>query len=122
MSTIAIAPDPERVVAVARHLVDAGRVVPALVVDDEGRGRSCWWPLPAATDREMVATLLAEATEEGHRAAADALVQAVDDLTRERLIATGTELVERRPARWTVVESWLLEDASLSTIELDAAG
>ena len=106
-ATAPTSPDDVAVREVARYLVDSGRVIPGLAVDDEGRGRACWWPLPAATDRELVAGLLAGSSEEAHLGAARALAGAVDDLMRARLEAARVSLTERRPGRRTVPEAWL---------------
>ncbi len=101
-------PDAAVVLDLARYLVDAGRVVPGLVVDGDGRGRSCWWPLPAASDRDMLAALVTAASEAAHQAAASALADAVDRLMRERIAAAGVELIERRSGRRSVVQAWLI--------------
>ena len=46
----------DQVEAVAGALVATGRVVPGLTVAPDGRARSWWFPLPAAGDRERVAS------------------------------------------------------------------
>ena len=50
---------------VARVLVDSGRVVPGLSVDDDGRARSWWWPLPTATQRGLIASIVSDPSPEG---------------------------------------------------------
>ncbi|GAC1538195.1 MAG: DEAD/DEAH box helicase [Acidimicrobiales bacterium] len=93
--------------SVARHLVDAGRVVPGLVYEPDGAVRSVWWPLPAAEDRPLIAALVRDPTLEGHRAAAEGLGVEVDREVRRRLTEAGTVLVARRPGRRTVGDAWL---------------
>ena len=83
----------------------AGRVVPGLTIDDDGRARSWWWPLPAADDRATLRGLLTDTTEAAHRAAADALADHVDAVVRHRL--AGKDLLPRRPGRRTLPEMWL---------------
>jgi hypothetical protein len=53
-------PDDDAVGDVARALVAAGRVVPGLSIEAGGRSRSWWWPLPAASHRSLVATLVVD--------------------------------------------------------------
>jgi SNF2-related domain/SNF2 Helicase protein/Helicase conserved C-terminal domain len=92
--------------AVAAALVDGGRFVPGLTVDDDGLVRSWWWPMPAATDRAALRSLLTDSTPSGHHAAADALAHAVDELVRARL--GGADPLPRRAGRRTLPELWLL--------------
>lgn len=89
----------------AHALVDAGRFVPGLSIDDDGRARSWWWPLPAADDRAALRSLLSGVDVEAHRALADAVAERVDQLVRGRLV--GTDLLPRRRGRRSVCESWL---------------
>jgi hypothetical protein len=70
---------------VARALVAAGRVVPGLTVEPDGRARSWWWPLPAASHRSLIAGLVVDPSVEGQRRAAESLTEAVDVMVRERL-------------------------------------
>ena len=51
-TTTAAVPD-EAFGEVASALVQAGRVVPGLTVEADGRARSWWWPLPAASHRTL---------------------------------------------------------------------
>ncbi|HWL43301.1 MAG TPA: DEAD/DEAH box helicase [Ilumatobacter sp.] len=100
--------DPDLVADVARWFVRAGRVVPGLTVDADGRPRSWWWPLPAVTDRALLATLIGPANDiESHRAAAAALADEVDRQVRARLAGAGVDLVGRVPGRRAVPEVWL---------------
>jgi SNF2 Helicase protein len=95
----------ERVDALAAYFVDGGQVVPGLTLTVEGRGRSWWWPLPTAADRDLVRSIVVDPTPDGHRRAADGLAEAVDLRMRSRL--TGTTLVEKKGGRRTVAEAWL---------------
>ena len=92
--------------AAARQLVESGRVVPGLTVDETGRARSWWWPLPAASHRALIADLVADPSPEGQRAAADSLAEAVDGLVRARLVSAGAVLAPRRSGRPTAPEAW----------------
>lgn len=94
--------------AVAVGLVDAGKVVPGLELDGDGRARSWWWPMPAAGDRAVLRALLDDDDEADHVAVATRLAELVDAEVRGRLRAEGTTLVERRPGRRGLVEAWLV--------------
>ena len=91
----------------ARHLVDAGKVVPSLRADGDGPPRSCWLPFPGIGDREILAGLLHDDTTADHARAADSLAAAVDGLVRGRLVGSGAQLAPRRPGRRTVPQAWL---------------
>ena len=104
--------DVERCREVAAYFVESGRVVPGMVTGPDGRMRSQWWPLPVADDRELLASMLVDDSLEAHRAAAAELADAVDREVRERLIATGTNVVGRRPGRRTVPHAWALSLAT----------
>jgi SNF2 family DNA or RNA helicase len=95
----------ERVDALAAYFVDGGQVVPGLTLTDAGRGRSWWWPLPTAADRDLVRSIVLDPSSDGHRQAADALALAVDLRMRTRL--NGTGLVAKKGGRRTVSEAWL---------------
>ncbi len=97
----------DRTEVVARALVDAGRFVPALAIDADGRGRAEWWPLPAVGDRDMIAALVVEDSVEGHGAAAAALARALDAEVRRRLATSGHALVPSRRGRRTVPHAWV---------------
>ncbi len=100
--------DPDLVAEVAAWFVRAGRVTPALAVDDDGRARSWWWPLPDAGDRARLATLVPSANDEAaHRLAADRLAAEVDHLVRVRLADANVDLVGRAAGRRSVPEVWL---------------
>ena len=99
--------DPQLVVDVADHFVRLGRVVPALRVENDGRVRTWWWPLPAANDRALLATLVTSNDAEGHRAAAEVLAEEVDRQVRERLQRAPAEVVARAPGRRSIAEVWL---------------
>jgi len=87
--------------------VDAGKIVPGITVEDDGRARSWWWPLPAAGDRAALRSLVGDGSPDAHRAAASALAEAVDDEVRSRLVSSTTELVDKRPGRRSMGEAWL---------------
>ena len=110
----AILLDPQLVTEIAEHLVRSARVVPALRVENDGRARSWWWPLPAATDRSLLATLVTTNDMAGHQAAAAALADEVDRQVRERLQRAPAEVVVRAPGRRSIAELWL---RSLMSIE-----
>ncbi len=106
--------DRAAVTDVASWFVRSGRVVPALAVDDDGRARSWWWPLPAAEDRALLATLVPRANDlEAHKLAADRLALEVDRLVRERLAGLDVDLVGRRSGRRSLPELWLRSLTSL---------
>jgi hypothetical protein len=92
----------------ARYLADSGRVIPGLSVDDRDRARSWWWPMPAARDRSVVASLCDDSSFEAQRAAARLLAEATDGIVRARLVEAGTSLVARRSGRRSVEAAWLL--------------
>ncbi len=97
----------ERLSALASMLVDRGRFVPGLTVDESGRGRSWWWPMPAASDRQELLSLLDGVDVEDHRRLASELGNLVDAEVRVRLVRAGAVLTPRRPGRKGVSESWL---------------
>ncbi len=98
----------DQVAGVATWFVAKGRVAPALTVDDDGRARSWWWPLPTAADRALLATLLGPADDAGaHRVAADRLALEVDRQVRARLHDGGVDLVGPGRGRRTTSEHWL---------------
>ncbi|HLI23860.1 MAG TPA: DEAD/DEAH box helicase, partial [Acidimicrobiales bacterium] len=97
----------DRVRAVAAALVASGRVVPALDVDGAtGAYRSWWWPLPTASQRPLVASLLEDRSPPDQARAAAALAAAVDGMVRAQLVRSGASIVPRRRGRPTVVEAW----------------
>ena len=99
-------PDHEAVRHVAEVLVEAGRVVPGVTVDEEGRGRSWWWPLPGASERSLVASLVVDPSLAGQQLAATHLAVAVDAIVRARLSSAKVTLTPKRPGRPTVTEAW----------------
>ena len=100
--------DPDLVGGVASWFVRNGRVAPGLVVDDDGRARSWWWPLPAAGDRALIATLVPAANDvDAHRRAAERLACEVDRQARVRLLEANVDLVGRAAGRRSVPELWL---------------
>ncbi|MDA8435673.1 MAG: DEAD/DEAH box helicase [Actinomycetales bacterium] len=109
-----VAPEPDHAPAeehdavslLADRLVAAGRFVPGLTVDDDGRARSWWWPMPAADDRAALRALLPGAAVQAHRELADELAGRVDARVRRGL--AGTPALPRRPGRRTLPELWLL--------------
>jgi SNF2-related domain/SNF2 Helicase protein/Helicase conserved C-terminal domain len=104
---LAVAIDEQLVADIAAGFVRAGRVVPALTVDEDGRARSWWWPLPAADDRAALAALVTSNDVEGHRSAAERLAGEVDRQVRDRLGRAGIGLVGRAAGRRSVAEAWL---------------
>ncbi|MFQ5556875.1 MAG: SNF2 helicase-associated domain-containing protein, partial [Acidimicrobiales bacterium] len=88
------------------YLVDAGRVVPGASIED-GRARSWWWPMPAASDRARLARLLEDGSVEAQRLLAEGLAEATDRLVRERLVAGATAFLSPRPGRRTIPEAWV---------------
>jgi len=97
----------ERVGTLARFLVDSGQFVPGLVVGDDGRARSWWWPLVAARDCGYVASLCSDGSVDTQRDVAGRLAGAVDALVRERLGRPGTRLAPSRSGRRTIPHEWL---------------
>ncbi len=97
----------DRVDALARGLVDAGRFVPGLRVDEDGRARSWWWPLPAAGDRDLLASLCGDGSVDAQRDAAARLESSVDVLVRGRLADNRVALLARRGGPRIVPEAWL---------------
>jgi SNF2 family DNA or RNA helicase len=105
-ATTALEPDADAVDDVARAMVAAGRVVPGLTVEADGRSRSWWWPLPAASHRSLVAGLVVDPSADGQRRAAARLAEAVDATVRERLVNDNVVLVPRRGGRPAVADAW----------------
>ena len=96
-----------RALEVAELLVGYGRVVPGLAIDDQtGRARSWWWPLPAASQRALVASLALDGSLEAQLSAAARLAGSVDDTVRRLLADSGASLVARKSGRSTVQEAW----------------
>ena len=102
----AIEPEDDAFEEVARAMVVAGRVVPGLTVEPDGRGRSWWWPIPAASHRSLIASLVTEQSAAGQRRAADKLAGAVDAMVRGRLAGEKAVLVPRRGGRPGVGDAW----------------
>jgi hypothetical protein len=96
-----------RLALVAVGLVDAGRVVPGLTVEPDGRARSWWWPLPAASDRPALRALLVGETVAHHVQMAEQLAAMVDGEVRARLHHADVTILAKRPGRRTVPEAWL---------------
>ena len=122
-SLIPVEVDPIRVAELARYFVDTRRVVPGLTLDHERHARSWWWPLPTASDRDILRSIVPGPSLADHRAAATMLAEHVDALMRERL--HGVAILEaKRGGRRAVPECWLVSltspDAALPTT-LDAA-
>jgi len=97
-------PEDDVVDDVARAMVAAGRVVPGLTVEPDGRSRSWWWPLPTASHRFLIAGLVVDHSPAGQRRAADRLAEAVDAMVRDRL--AGEKLVPKRGGRPAVAGAW----------------
>jgi superfamily II DNA or RNA helicase len=100
--------DAERCRTVAEYFVDAGRVVPGIVVETDGRARSQWWPLPAAGDHLILRSMLEGDEADDHRGAAAALADEVDRVIRSRLIERGASVLAPRRGRRSVAQSWAL--------------
>ncbi|MDQ6949687.1 MAG: SNF2 helicase-associated domain-containing protein, partial [Actinomycetota bacterium] len=99
-------PGDDAVADVAYALVAAGRVVPGLSVEADGRSRSWWWPLPAASHRSLVATLVVDPSVDGQRRAAARLAEAVDATVRTRLATANVVLTPKRGGRPAVADAW----------------
>lgn len=97
----------DTVALVARALVTSGRVVPGLAVEDDGRIRSWWWPVPSASQRALLAGLVADGSADAQRRAASRLAEAVDGMVRKQLAADAVVLVRRRPGRPSVADAWM---------------
>ncbi len=93
--------------ALAAYFVDGGRVVPGATIEDDGRARSWWWPMPAASDRGRVARLLVDGSVEEQQRVAAGLAEATDRLVRARLAEGDVALLPPRPGRRTVPEAWV---------------
>ncbi len=102
----AVSADPQ-IEQLAEHLVSAGRVVPGLTVDEGGRGRSWWWPLPAVSDRAMIASLLGDGSVASQQHLAEELAEATDRIARSILTNTSVALLPTRPGRRSVPEAWV---------------
>jgi SNF2 family DNA or RNA helicase len=88
-------------------MVSSGRVVPALDADRAtGRYRSWWWPLPTASQRSMIASLLRDPSPDGQAELAAALAAEVDELVRRQLVEAGATIISRRGGRPSVPEVW----------------
>jgi hypothetical protein len=117
--------DADLVTATAEWFVAAGRVVPGISRTEHG-ARSWWWPLPAASDRELIRALVIDSSPEGHRAAASALADATDAAMRGRL--DSLSLLDVKPSRRSIPECWLASltaanpflPASLASDKVDA--
>ena len=97
----------DRAVGVAELLVGAGRVVPGLAFDEQaGCARSWWWPLPAASQRGLVASLATGGSVEEQVTAASRLASAVDGIVRRRLVDSGASIAARRSGKPTIQEAW----------------
>ena len=80
--------------------------MPGLSVEADGRSRSWWWPLPAASHRSLVATLVVDPSPDGQRRAAARLAEAVDAMVRGRLATAGILLATKRGGRSAVAHAW----------------
>jgi len=101
------APPADPVEALALRLIRAGRVVPSLTVEPDGRARSWWWPLPTGVDRADLLRLLDDGTIEGQARLAYDLAAATDRLARGRLMADEVALLPPRPGRRPVPDAWV---------------
>jgi SNF2 family DNA or RNA helicase len=105
-TTNVLEPERDAVDDVARAMVAAGRVVPGLTVEPDGRSRSWWWPLPAASHRSLIAGLVVDPSGAGQRRAAELLAEAVDATVRDRLAGETLTLVPKRGGRPAVADAW----------------
>ena len=102
----AVEPEDDAFEDVARAMVAAGRVVPGLTVEPDGRSRSWWWPMPAASHRSLIASLVVDPSAAGQRRAADMLAETVDAMVRDRLAGEKLVLAPRRGGRPAVTDAW----------------
>ena len=102
----AVASEPS-IARVAEVFVANGRVIPGLAVAADGRARSWWWPLPAASDRVLLGSLLDGNEPADHARVAAELSAEVDRLVRSRFVGAGATLIDRRAGRRTVPDAWL---------------
>lgn len=93
---------------VARAFADSGHVIPGISMDETGRARSWWWPLPTARDRDAIAALCSDTSLDGQCIVADELAVAVDRIVRDRLARHAVELTPRRAGRRGLEEAWLI--------------
>ena len=91
----------------ATCLVDSGKVVPSLHISEDGIARSRWEPLPGASDRSTIASLLRADEIDEHRRVAMELAEEVDHLIRVRLAGEGLMLIPSRSGRRSVPQAWL---------------
>ncbi|MEO5840683.1 MAG: DEAD/DEAH box helicase [Acidimicrobiales bacterium] len=82
-------------------------MVPGIAIDDAGRARSWWWPLPAARDRAAIAALCADGSPQTQRIVAEQLAMAVDRTVRHRLGEHRVGLTARRSGRRSIEDAWL---------------
>ena len=82
----------------AAVLVDAGRVVPALVRDGTGQLRARWWPLPAAADRPWFEAMLPADDLASQRQLAEALVSRPRNLRAKAMEFLQDRICGRSPA------------------------
>ena len=122
--TRAMGPDPallHRCERMAELLVQAGRVVPALVRDGDGQLRARWWPLPAAEDRPWLEAMLPADDLASQQQLAEALAAAVDRCVRQRLQAgTPTGPQPSQPSG-NLPDAWLAALAHEDSLLPDAA-
>src|SRR5687768_3456098 len=105
--------------ALARYFADSGQVIAGFALDDGGRARSWWWPLPAARDRAAIAALCADGSLPAQQSAALQLATAVDRAVRDRLRGDRVSSVVRKSGRRSIEQAWL---ASLTTADPWLAG
>ncbi len=112
-------PPPLACRQLAAYFVNSGRVVPAVVVDPDGRLRAQWWPLPSASDRELLAIHLVDDSLEAQERLAEAVADAVDAVVRARTRADDPhpslpgDLAESWLAALTGPDPYLPEGADL---------
>jgi SNF2 family DNA or RNA helicase len=86
----------------ARYFVESGRVVPGIATEAAGT-RSWWWPMPVASDRELLKALLNGPTHDDHEALANSLATSVDALMRNRL----AHVTAPEPAKSSIADQWV---------------
>lgn len=90
-----------RLVTLASALVDSGRFVAGLTVDASGRGRSWWWPMPAASDRTTLLALLDGGDVDAHKRLADELAEFVDvDWSGDSSVSEPSVVIDGRRFDW----------------------
>jgi len=91
----------------AAYLVDCGRVVPGITLDEAGSARSWWWPLPSSNDHPALLAICGADDPAAHVGASERLALCTDRIVRERLVGAQVHLVKPRGGRKAALEAWL---------------